>query len=1295
MKLTPLSAWLCCAWSVLASCITTAEAQDYAPPTYRGKIVLVVDATLASDATIGSKINRLMTDLVGDGWRVLRHDVERGPEPPQDPQTSGPTLDYWLQQNAPRVREVRSLIKADYDSSPGEVKAVFLIGHVPVPYSGKTDYIAGGHYSGSAPADLFYGDMITGYDSTGWSDSGTPVPALTDFGRLWQFDNLPGDGRFDPSYAPCPLQLGVGRIDLSHMDGFLPIGETILLSQYLEKDHDFRCAVFTVQSHAIVVQVADSKFDLDDSGINTLVGSANVYHDRSGAMHWFSAAYGDVQQKDYLIGYAGGWGGGSSAFGIGVTYNDGETDVNLDAANNNFVDFDSRVVFLNLYGSWFGPWEQPNDFLRAPLANPYDPANGRFGCGLAVVYDRYGLDSTTLQKRALGAPIGEALFTGTTPSVNVNLLGDPSLRLHAVVPPTGLSLSKSGSTITVSWNLSASASGYNIYRGPTRHGPFMMVNTTGPITDSPYTAPSPSVGDPPDNFYMVRAVRNETTAFGSYLNMSEGVIAQVPGAVQPYLAVLSGPSAHTMAADIHDNVSYPAAFAVDALGINESGSEELTYTWTVDHNDGNGEQTLSDGAGTHIKGALTSGLLIRDVSAADGGTYKVTVGFADGSGSPQAASASLLVDPALPIARNDAFTLDSGRAADLSVLDNDSNFNSQQSSLTVVSVSALSDPSAGTLTINSDSTIHFTPIPSLRGQVMFSYTISDGIFTAQALVTLTVLPTDLSQQPFSPGSLSDNSFSFNVTEPSGTLWEVYRSSDLNSWSLAGEIAFGASGTAMFTDNSVNNVNARFYRLVNGTASTRSIGFIRVHVGAGTQLLPGTHALISNPLEGLPDNTLASVFAQSSLPDGTMLEKFNGHQFNVTYSYTAGQWSANPTFGPGEAAFLVVSTATEVRFVGLVPEGHLVRSLQGGLNAVGSLVPQIGGVKSVLEYQPSQDDEIQQWTGSGYAAAVYDPLDYPPDGWADRNGNPGSEPTISLGEGFVINLVDSPTETWTRDFTTSPESPASPPSVGNAILSGSSFSFAAKGVPGSYWDIYSSDDLLNWTLAGGLTLGSDWTTYSDSSIGSRASRFYRLGSGTLHSRAIGFVKVQVGAGTQLLPGTHALISNPLEGLPDNTLASVFAQSSLPDGTMLEKFNGHQFNVTYSYTAGQWSANPTFGPGEAAFLVVSTATEVRFVGLVPEGHLVRSLQGGLNAVGSLVPQIGGVKSVLEYQPSQDDEIQQWTGSGYAAAVYDPLDYPPDGWADRNGNPGSEPTISLGEGFVINLVDSPTETWTRDFH
>jgi hypothetical protein len=98
----------------------------------RGKVVLLVDNTYSS--ALDAELRRMAWDLAGDGWVVLRHDVSRSAS----------------------VLSVKELIKADYYSDPSSVKAVFIFGHVPVPYSGNINPDGHDNHRGAWPADMYY-----------------------------------------------------------------------------------------------------------------------------------------------------------------------------------------------------------------------------------------------------------------------------------------------------------------------------------------------------------------------------------------------------------------------------------------------------------------------------------------------------------------------------------------------------------------------------------------------------------------------------------------------------------------------------------------------------------------------------------------------------------------------------------------------------------------------------------------------------------------------------------------------------------------------------------------------------------------------------------------------------------------------------------------------------------------------------------------------------------------------------------------------------------------------------------
>jgi hypothetical protein len=157
-----------------------------APPVdYRGKLILVVDQSIAG--AISAEIVVLIQDLIGDGWEVIRRDVSR----------------------TETVRNVRSLIQGIYNADPANVKAVYLLGHVPVPYSGNIYPDEHVEHRGAWPADVYYGEMNGTWTDTTVNSTGAQEPRTR---------NVPGDGKFDQSLAPA-LELQVGRVDFANMPG--------------------------------------------------------------------------------------------------------------------------------------------------------------------------------------------------------------------------------------------------------------------------------------------------------------------------------------------------------------------------------------------------------------------------------------------------------------------------------------------------------------------------------------------------------------------------------------------------------------------------------------------------------------------------------------------------------------------------------------------------------------------------------------------------------------------------------------------------------------------------------------------------------------------------------------------------------------------------------------------------------------------------------------------------------------------------------------------------------------------
>jgi len=467
----------------------------------RGKVVLLVDKTYAPE--LARELTQLQQDLTGDGWSVLRHDVSR----------------------ADTVQNIKARIVADYRADPANVKALFLFGHIPVPYSGNI--IPDGHFpdhQGAWPADAYYGDM----DGI-WTDRSLSSVIASDPRNR----NVPGDGKFDQSDLPSPVELEVGRVDLAKLPGRTSRNgpatfpsELELLRQYLNKDHNFRQGLASAPRRAVLYD--DFGFRGGEafaaSGYRTLTpffGADNVLT-LTNQGEWIST----LSEKSFLWAYGCGAGSYTSIGGLGKTgqYRDGTT-VELVQAN-------IHAMFTMLFGSWLGDWDSEDDLLRAVLASPTG--------GLTAVWS--GRPHWFMHHMALGENIGYSArltqnngprglyrtqINSAAGQVHVALMGDPTLRMHVVMPPSGLEASSGG---TLSWTASPDqVLGYHIYRAESPAGPFTRL-TDSLIQETTFTEPNAPTGE---TTYMVRAVKLESTPSGTYFNPSQGAFATVHGDATP------------------------------------------------------------------------------------------------------------------------------------------------------------------------------------------------------------------------------------------------------------------------------------------------------------------------------------------------------------------------------------------------------------------------------------------------------------------------------------------------------------------------------------------------------------------------------------------------------------------------------------------------------------------------------------------------------------------------------------------------------------------------------------------
>ncbi|MBK6544734.1 MAG: T9SS type A sorting domain-containing protein [Saprospiraceae bacterium] len=433
----------------------------------KGSILLLVDSTI--NARLKTEINIWKSDLANEAWNVL---------------TYVPTAKNTVVDIRTKIIDLKKL-------NP-DLKTIFILGHVKVPYSG--DIAPDGHvpdHLGAWPTDAYYGDLDGNWTDVLVSDPGA---------NRAENKNIIGDGKFDQSSIPSDIDLEVGRADFANLPAFSK-NEVELTRAYLNKNHLWRTGQIKAEKRGIVLDnfnFANEAFGQTGmKNFSVFFNPANVEYGN----------YRDsLRKKSYLCSYGSGSGSYTSAGGI--------------STSQNMATDSLQTVFTFLFGSYFGDWDSQNNFMRSAL-----------GSGTILTCAWAGRPHWAVHHMAMGDHIGygarlsmnnTVLYNaGSSPrSIHIALLGDPSLAMFPMAAVSSLEAVESGPHIELRWTRSAAATdGYYIYRKTEGNTQFDVIAKN--VTDTVYKDLCPRLGFKFE--YMIRAVKLETNASGSFYNLSEGI----------------------------------------------------------------------------------------------------------------------------------------------------------------------------------------------------------------------------------------------------------------------------------------------------------------------------------------------------------------------------------------------------------------------------------------------------------------------------------------------------------------------------------------------------------------------------------------------------------------------------------------------------------------------------------------------------------------------------------------------------------------------------------------------------
>lgn len=379
-----------------------------------GHAVLVVDDTLA--AVLADRLDRLMMDLLGDGWTVTRIDA---------PRSASDTADNMIRAIALRQR-ISDVLTANRGAA-----SVLLIGHLPVVRSG---WIApDGHDKHPQATDLFY---VT--PDAFWRPAQTPAGELALHPTL-----IPG------GHIAAPI----GRVDFADLSPAFGT-ETDLLAAWLDRNHAWRRAEAPAPPRAYA---ASDHLTVEKLGLVNILGPKAVieagHHNHQGkGPYLFGIDFGSHRGLDYAE---------KPPVEAVFTINFGSGKQQFDRGDNPM-----RALVAASDRALTTAWGGRPSWLLHGMA-----LNETIGQAQMRTANNGDVTKGMLETREYG-------LTGNYDWINpvwVNLIGDPTLRPFPQRPATEFTAARDGKGVRLGWRLPEDAESAVLYRADHREGPYTVI----------------------------------------------------------------------------------------------------------------------------------------------------------------------------------------------------------------------------------------------------------------------------------------------------------------------------------------------------------------------------------------------------------------------------------------------------------------------------------------------------------------------------------------------------------------------------------------------------------------------------------------------------------------------------------------------------------------------------------------------------------------------------------------------------------------------------------------------------
>lgn len=440
----------------------------------------------------------------------------------------------------------------------------------------------------------------------------------------------------------------------------------------------------------------------------------------------------------------------------------GQATVSFFVTDNQGLTSNGATVSLNLIDtSPPQPTNQPPVAVNDSATTPEDtPATGNVLSndsdpdGNTLTVTQFSLGGVTYAAGATAIVAGVGSLTLTA---NGAYTFTPEPNYNGPVPVAVYTVSDGVASVTATLTLSVSA----VNDAPVAQNDLAATPVNAPTTINVLANDSDVDGDAltvtsasvDPAFGTVTVNPNGTLAFNPANNVSGPVTIQYTisdgqgGTASATVTVNIGPNTPPEGANATVTIAEDGSrsFSAADFGFSDADAGQVFANLRIDALPGAGSLTLSGVAvvaGQVIAVADLGNLVFTPAPNANGNGYaSFSFSVQDSAGAFDTAPNQITInvspvnDP--PVAVDDLASTPINTRTTIAVLGNDSDVDGN--ALTVTSASV--DPARGTVTINPDGTLAFTPAGNITGPVLVSYTISDGQGgTASATVTVNVGP---------------------------------------------------------------------------------------------------------------------------------------------------------------------------------------------------------------------------------------------------------------------------------------------------------------------------------------------------------------------------------------------------------------------------------------------------------------------------------------------------------------------------------------------------------------------------